>query len=156
MFEELKITKEVIFSAHSIEPSVGNAGSGTRTLGNGNATFLTSAGEVDSSGGSDCEDACVSESSDLVEGERNILSEISHLPKLPDDFVQANMQMGSADSTPPCPSSNNLSQREKESGNKVPHHVKKPSTVTFRDPDSADNFDEESVFNEVDSFPMKQ
>lgn len=66
--------------------------------------------------------------------------------------------MGSADSTPSCPSSNNLSQREKESDNKVPRHVKKPSTVTFtfRDPDSADNFDEESVFNEVDSFPMKQ
>ncbi|KAL3722474.1 hypothetical protein ACJRO7_034792 [Eucalyptus globulus] len=34
------------------------------------------------------------------------------------------MQMGSADSTPPCPSLNNLSQREKESDNKVPHHVK--------------------------------
>ncbi|KAL3722484.1 hypothetical protein ACJRO7_034800 [Eucalyptus globulus] len=156
LLKELGITKGVFFSARSIEPSVGNVGSGARSLGNGNDTSLKSAGEVDSSRGGDCEDACVSESSGSVEGEKNIISEISHLPKLPDDFVEANMQMRSADPTPPRLSSNNFSQREEDSDNKIPHHVKKPSAVTFRDPDSDDICDEVSVFNEVDSFPTKQ
>ncbi|XP_048128872.1 extra-large guanine nucleotide-binding protein 1-like isoform X2 [Rhodamnia argentea] len=156
LFKELRITKEVFFSAHSIVLSVGNAGSGTRALGIGNDTSLKSAGEVDSSRGSDHEDARVYVPSDSVEGERNIISEIPHLPGSPDDFAEANMQMQSADSTPPRLSSSNLSQREEHSDNEMPHHVKKPSTVTFRDPDSADVFDEESVFMEVDSFPVKQ
>ncbi|KAF8013596.1 hypothetical protein BT93_I1449 [Corymbia citriodora subsp. variegata] len=157
LLKELRITKEVLLSAHSIEPSVGNAGSGARMLGNGNDTSLTSASEVDGSRGSDCEDACVSESSDSVEGERDIISEISHLPKWPDDFAEANMQMRSADFTPPRLSSTNLSQREDDSDNDMPHHISDPdSAVTFSDPDSADIFDEESVFYEVDSFPVKQ
>ncbi|XP_056160757.1 extra-large guanine nucleotide-binding protein 1-like isoform X1 [Syzygium oleosum] len=152
LFKELGISKEVFYSAHSIEPSVGNAGYGTRALGNGNDTSLKSAGELDSSRGSDHEDERVSKSSDSVEGETNIIAE----PKLPDDFAEANMQMQSADSAPPRPSSNNLSQMEEDSDNEMPRHAKKPSAVTFRDPDSADIFDEESVFNEVDSFPVKQ
>ncbi|KAI6701253.1 hypothetical protein NL676_015577 [Syzygium grande] len=70
------------------------------------------------------------------EDEMNIVSETSHLPNLPDDFAEANMQM--------------------QSGLSYCHfHVKKPSTVTSRDPDSADIFNEESVFNEVGSFPVK-
>ncbi|KAI6701250.1 hypothetical protein NL676_015574 [Syzygium grande] len=90
------------------------------------------------------------------EDETNIISETSHLPNLPDDFAEANMQMQSADSDPPRPSPNNLSQMEEDSDNEMPHHAKTPSAVTFRDPDSADISDEESVFNEVDSFPVKQ
>ncbi|KAF8013628.1 hypothetical protein BT93_I1476 [Corymbia citriodora subsp. variegata] len=156
LLKELRITKEVLFSAHSIEPSVGNAGSGAHTLGNGNDTSLMSASEVDSSRDSNREDARISESSDSVEGERNIISEISHLPKLPDDFAEANMQMPSADFTPPRLYSTNLSQREDDSDIDMPHHVKKPSTVTFRDPDSADIFDEESIYDAVDNFPVKQ
>ncbi|KAI6694944.1 hypothetical protein NL676_022654 [Syzygium grande] len=152
LFKELGISKEVFYSAHSIEPSVGNAGSGTCALSNGNDTSLKSAGELDSSRGSDHEDERVSKSSDSVEDETNIISE----PKLPDDFAEANMQMQSADSAPPRPSLNNLSQMEEDSDNEMPHHAKKPSAVTFRDPDSADIFDEQSVFNEVDSFPVKQ
>ncbi|KAI6694941.1 hypothetical protein NL676_022651 [Syzygium grande] len=87
--------------------------------------------------------------------ETNIISEILHLPNLPDDFAEASMQMQSADSTPPCLSSNMLSQREEDSHNESPHHAKKPSSATFRDSDSAEIFDDESVFDEVDSFPVK-
>ncbi|KAL3722469.1 hypothetical protein ACJRO7_034788 [Eucalyptus globulus] len=138
LFEELRITKEVFFSAHSIEPLVGTVGSGARALlGNGNDTSLTSASEVDSFRDCDGDDACVSESSDSGEVERN-------------------MQMRSADSTPCRPSSNNLSQREEDSDNEMPQHVRIPSPVTFRDPDSDDICDEESDFDEVDSFPVKQ
>ncbi|KAK3412472.1 hypothetical protein EUGRSUZ_I01220 [Eucalyptus grandis] len=138
LFEELRITKEVFFSAHSIEPLVGTVGSGARALlGNGNDTSLTSASEVDSFRDCDGDDACVSESSDSGEVERN-------------------MQMRSADSTPCRLSSNNLSQREEDSDNEMPQHVRISSPVTFRDPDSDDICDEESDFDEVDSFPVKQ
>ncbi|KAK3412473.1 hypothetical protein EUGRSUZ_I01221 [Eucalyptus grandis] len=138
LFEELRITKEVFFSAHSIEPLVGTVGSGARALlGNGNDASLTSASEVDSFRDCDREDACVSESSDSGEVERNI-------------------QMRSADSTPCRPSSNILSQREEDSDNEMPQHVRIPSPVTFRDPDSDDICDEESDFDEVNSFPVKQ
>ncbi|XP_056160762.1 extra-large guanine nucleotide-binding protein 1-like [Syzygium oleosum] len=71
------------------------------------------------------------------EDETNIIAETSHLPNLPDGFAEANMQM--------------------QSGLSYCHfQVKKPSTAISRDPDSANIFDEESVFNEVDSFPVKQ
>ncbi|XWS62478.1 hypothetical protein CRYUN_Cryun06bG0014700 [Craigia yunnanensis] len=87
--------------------------------------------------------------------------------ELPDDReeglgLQKHMDPPDSDTTesvlssPALSSSEVFSQKGEDSNNETPCHVKRPSVVTFRDPESCDVLQEESNYSEIESIHAAQ